>query len=123
MPIEISEKRVAKILGLKDNNRLSKVSVETLKVYHDYLSKNLALPFEAEYYCETGPLQDTHYDISVIDILDINKCSDFTFYGLFCRGKQGRRKIAVPLAEVEVEQKGRNKQLIEDYRMWFWNYR
>ena len=123
MPIEVSEKRVAKILGLKDGDGFSEVSDETLKVYRNYLSKNLAFPFEAEYSCETGPLEDTYYDINVIDILDINKCSDLTFYGLFCRGKQGRRKIVVPLAEVEVKQEGRNKQLIKDYRSWFWNYR
>jgi len=123
MPIEVSEKRVTKILGFKGSNKLPEVSGETLKVYHNYLSKNLTFPFVTKYSCETGPLEDTHYDISVIDILDINGCPSLTFYGLFCRGKQGRRKIAVPLAELEVKQESKNKQIIEDYRMWFWNYR
>ena len=123
MPIEVSEKRVVRILGLRDDKRLPKVSDETLGVYHNYLSKNLTFPFEGEYSCETGPLENARYDINVIGILDINECSDLTFYGLFCRGKQGRRKIVVPLAEVEVKQEGRNKQLIKDYRSWFWNYR
>lgn len=94
-----------------------------MEVYHHYLSKNLSFPFDAEYSRETGHLEDTYYDIKVTGILDIDECPVLEFYGLFCKGKRGRRKIEIPLAEVEVKQKGRNKQLIEDYRMWFWNYR
>jgi len=43
---------------------------------------------------------------------------------LFVRGNQGRRIIEVPIATIEeVKEAGTNKQLIEDYCMWFWNYR
>jgi hypothetical protein len=121
--IEDSEKRVAKILGPKDSSRLIEVSSETLKVYHNYLSKNLSFSFEAKYSCETGFLKTVYYDIEVTDILNMDDCDGVEFYGLFCRGKRDKRKIIVPLAEVEMKQKGRNKQLIEDYRSWFWNYR
>ena len=121
--IEDSEKRVARILGLKDSNRLIEVSSETLKVYHNYLSKNLSFPFEANYSYEAGFLKTIYYDIEVTDILNMDECGGVEFYGLFFRGKRDKRKIIVPLAEVEVKQKGRNKQFIEDYRSWFWNYR
>ena len=117
------EKRVAHILEVKEGENLPDVSEKTLKVYYRYLSKNLSFPFDAEYSQETGPLEDIYYDIKVIGLLDIDECSDLEFYGLFYEGKQGRRKIIIPLAEVEVKQKGRNQQIIEDYRMWFWNYR
>jgi len=40
------------------------------------------------------------------------------------RGHQGRRRIETPIATIEeVKDEGTNKQLIEDYCMWFWNYR
>jgi hypothetical protein len=32
--------------------------------------------------------------------------------------------IEIPMATIEeVKEEGQNKQLIEDYCMWFWNYR
>lgn len=118
-----AEKRVVNILGAQADKMLPCVSNETLKVYHNYLSKELSFPFDAEYSFETGHLRSTYYDVKVRGILDINECSDTSFYGLFCKAMQGRHKIVVPLAEIEVKQKGKNKQLIDDYRMWFWNYR
>jgi hypothetical protein len=55
---------------------------------------------------------------------NLNECPDLTFYGLFVRGNQGRRIIETPLATIEeVKEEGKSKQLIEDYCMWFWNYR
>lgn len=39
MPIEVSEKRVAKILGFKGSNKLPEVSGETLKVYLDSMAR------------------------------------------------------------------------------------
>jgi len=124
MPIEDDdEKRVAKILGAGEDEDLPNVSEETLKVYYGYLSKNLSFPFDAEYSRETGPLEDTYYDIEVTDILSYDDVPDLESYGLFCTGKQGRRKIEIPLAEIEVKEKGKNEQVIEDYSFWFCNYR
>jgi len=62
-------------------------------------------------------------NINVTGLSKLEECPDPEFYGLFCKGKQGRRKIETPLAEVRVKQKGKNKQLIDDYNMWFWNFR
>ena len=117
------EKRVAYILGVKKGNKLPDVSMKTLKLYHSYLSENLLFSFDANYLQETGPFEKTCYDIKVTGLLSLDGHSDFEFYGLLCKGKQRRRKIVIPIAEVEVKQQGKNKQLIEDYRMWFWNYR
>jgi hypothetical protein len=117
-----NKKRVAEILGVKRNKELPNVSKRALKIYHSYLSKNLLFPFSAEYSKETGPLEDTYYDIKVIGLLESEDSPDLEFYGLFCVGKQGRRKVEIPLAEITVKQEGKNKQLIEDYCMWFCNY-
>ena len=116
------EKRVARILGVKAGKELPNVSKKTLKIYHSYFNKNLSFPFNAEYSVETGPLEDTYYDIKVTGLLEPEESPDPEFYGLFCKGKQGRGKIEIPLAEVTVKQEDKNKQLIEDYCMWFSNY-
>ena len=83
-------------------------------------SRKISLsPFEAWCSEETGPLEETYYDIRVTDLLEPDECPELEFYGLFCEGKQGRRKVEIPLAEIEVKQESKNKQLIEDYHMWF----
>ena len=122
MSIEESEKRVAEILGTEKGRELPLVSEKTMKIYHSYLNKNLSFPFDAEYSEETGPLEDTYYDIRVTGLVELEECLDLESYGLFCKGKQGRHKVEIPLAEVTVKQKGKNKQLIENYCMWFRNY-
>ena len=123
MSIADDEKRVAQILGTKEGEKLPEVSEEYLEMYHQYLNDHLSFPFEAEYSKETGPMEDTHYGIKVTGLSDPDESPDVEFYGLFCYGKQGRRKVVVPLAEVEAKEKGENEKLVDDYRIWFWNYR
>ena len=35
----------------------------------------------------------------------------------------GKRKVVVSVGELEVPKGKRNRQLVKDYRSWFWNYR
>jgi len=117
--------RVREIVGWDDEeNDLPDVSEETLELYYDYLREHLTFPFEGGYSRETGPLEFTDYDLRVTGLLDLDEHDDLEFYGLMCEGRQGRRHVVVPLAEVEVEDEdGPNAQLVSDYRYWFWNYR
>jgi len=121
--VEESERRIAEIFGIEEGEELPDVTEETLEIYYLHLIENLSFPFDAEYSVETAPLKDTYYDIKVTGLLEPEECVDLGFYGLFCKGRRGRRKIEIPLAEIEVKQEGRNKQLVEDYCLWFWNYR
>jgi len=114
MSIDDAEKRIVNILGVREDKTPLRVSNGTLKIYHNYLSKELLLPFETEYSLETGPLRSTYYDVKVMEISDINKCGT-SFYGLSCKVMQAKRKMVIPLAEIEVKHKGKNKQLIDDY--------
>ena len=116
------EKRIAKILGVERGKQLPGVSEKASKTYHSHLINHLSFPFDADYSVEKGPLEDTYYDIKVNGLLKPEESPDLEYYGLFCQGRKGRRKVEIPLAEITVKQEGRNKQLVEDYCMWFWNY-
>ena len=117
MSWEEDARRVAEILGIPAGQRLPAVSRQTLRQYHTYLTAHLVFPFQAA-------IEDLDGDITVKSLFKLNECPDLTFYGLFVRGNQGRRLIEIPIATIEeVKEEGTNKQLIEDYCMWFWNYR
>jgi hypothetical protein len=119
---DAAERRIAQILGVKEDKELPEVDEETLMVYYQYLNKELSFSFEAEYSKETGQLEDTWYDIKVTGFFNIEKYLD-EFYGLFVTARKGKKKIEIPLAEVEVKEEGKNKELVDDYSIWFWNYR
>ena len=117
MSWEGDARRVAEIFGVKAGQRLPAVSRQTLRQYHAYLTAHLVLPFKAA-------VEDIDDAITIRSLFKLNECPDLTFYGLFVRGNQGRRLIEIPIATIEeVKDEGTNKQLIEDYCMWFWNYR
>ena len=117
MSWEDDERRVAEIFGVPAGQRLPAVSRKTLRHYHTYLTAHLVFPFQAA-------IEDLDGVITVKSLFKLQECPDLTFYGLFVRGNQGRRLIEIPIATIEeVKDEGTNKQLIEDYCMWFWNYR
>jgi Calcium binding len=117
MSWEEDERRVAEILGVHAGQRLPAVSRQTLRQYHTYLTAHLVFPFQAV-------IEDMDGVITIRSLFKLKECPDLTFYGLFVRGNQGQRLIEIPIATIEeVKEEGTNKQLIEDYCMWFWNYR
>ena len=89
MSWEEDERRVAEIFGVQAGQGLPVVSKKTLRQYHAYLTANLSLPCTAE---------DKDGQLTMTSFFALDECPDLTFYGLFCRGKQGRRRIETPLA-------------------------
>jgi hypothetical protein len=120
------ETRVAAILGTvhddeaeEDEIMLPIVSYETLKVYHAFLMQKLKCPFDAEYDRETGPLNITKYQLKVYGLeSDVDE-----FYGILCFGKQQRCHVVVPLEELIVSSNDTNNEFVQDYSIWFANYR
>ena len=111
------ERRVAEILGVQEGDEIPHVSRQTLRTYHAYLRANVKFPFKAK-------VEDLDGESTIHNLLDLDECPELTFYGLFALGRHRGHSIETPLVDVfEVEDKGRNKQLLEDYCMWFWNYR
>ncbi|KXA99403.1 hypothetical protein AKJ40_03220 [candidate division MSBL1 archaeon SCGC-AAA259M10] len=116
------EERIAQIFSVQKKSNIPKVSKETLRTFHSYLSKNLSFPFGAKYRKESFP-SDEISDVKITDLLGIDKYEVEVVYGLICEGRVGRRKIQAPLAMITVSQEGKNEQLVKDYRTWFANYR
>jgi len=121
VPMTDEEIRVTHLFGLPESAGPPAVTYEALEVYHDYLCAHVRFPFYGEYSRETAPLRNTSDYLKVTGLADVDDWD--AFYGLLCEARQGRRHIVVPLAEVEVDSQDPNHQLIEDYRVWFWNYR
>jgi hypothetical protein len=116
------EDRLRAIFGLTSDDLVPAVGEVSLRRYHDYLAAHLTFPFEAEFSVETGPFQDTTYQISVTLLADADDWDEM--YGLFCMGRQGGKLVEVPLGELQVTKKDDpNRQLIKDYSYWFWNWR
>jgi hypothetical protein len=113
--------RVCLALGLTGDDPLPEVDGATLRKYHAYLAAHLSFPFEGSYSEETGPWEDRTYPVTVLGLLGADDWDDT--YGLLCEAREGTSRLEVPLAEVEVKKGGPNRQLVEDYHYWFWNWR
>ena len=117
MSWDAEERRVAEMLGAKEGDNIPRVSRQTLRTYHAYLKANVEFPLKAQ-------VEDLDGDATIQSLFALRACPDLTCYGLFVSGHHRRSLIEIPIAIIEeVKGKGPNKHLIEDYGMWFWNYR
>ena len=112
------------VFGLTSNDPLPEVNGKTLETYHEYLSKNLVFPFEAERTSETGPFSSRTIQVKVIGLGDPDEEPMIDdMYGILCEARHERNVVAMPLGEVEVKKGKPNRQLVADYCYWFWNHR
>jgi hypothetical protein len=123
-PLSVSDQddRIKMVVGLTSDDPVPDVQEATLLRYYRYLTENLSFPFEAEYSEETADGFITHR-VQVLQLLDPNEFDDDDFYGLLCEAREGRYKLYIPFAEVEVKKKDTNYRLVSDYSYWFWNWR
>ena len=117
------DERIANIFHLADVEELPPVTDETLEIYYQYFKNALIIPFQTIYKQEIGFLQELQHEITVIDILNPTQSFDSDFYGIFCESKTNTGTKIIPLAELELDADDENYLLIDDYSMWFWNYR
>lgn len=123
MSIEEAKARIREVFGPSKGDEFPGVELETLRTYHRYLEDRLRFPFMVEFVREIGPGEDELIRIRVHGLEDREKLDD-DLYGLICHGRAGRKKWWVPLADIDVTGKeAPNRQLVEDYSLWFANYR
>jgi hypothetical protein len=116
------EDRIIEALG-PVGARLPSVDEETLSRYYTYLTARLSFPFTAYYPEPTTTLEEVRHRCAVVELLGPahDLCDEFG--GIFCRTRQGKYEINLPLIELEIPQGSPNLQFIEDYWYWFWNWR
>jgi hypothetical protein len=118
--------RVRMVFNLTSNDPLPEVDDDTLETYRDYLASHLSFPFEAEHTSEKGPMFRRHTSlVKVTGLGDPDEEPPYIddMYGLLCDALMDRRKVVVPVGELEVPKGKPNRQLVKDYCYWFWNYR
>ena len=120
--VEEQERNIRKIFKLKESDELPSVTNKSLQIYYEYLKENLVFPFVGMYYVEVGPFEDKEYKLVIVQIEPFIKLDD-DFYGLIVQGKEGGRKMIVPLGDIEIKEEGPNRDLVEEYLTWFWNNR
>lgn len=125
-PLDLSDQddRIRAALGLTSDDPLAEGDFDTLRIYRDYLAENLTFPFEVEWDSEFGRFSSRSQTVMVTGLGEPDE--DFRLddmYGLICEVRFDGHPGDAPLAEMEVKQKGENRQLVEDYCFWFWNCR
>ncbi len=113
--------RIRAVFELTSDDPLPEADDESLVAYYNYLANKLLFPFGAKYSFETGPFQSKTLSITVPGLFDPD---DFPGdeYGLFCQARRERRRIELPLTEVEVGKGSPNRRLVADYSCWFVNW-
>jgi len=122
-PTPSQDERIRKVFGLSDEAPIPPVSDESLGLYFDFLSRRLALPFEA-LYCQTdGEMRQLIHYVRVTELIDpaLNRKSNL--HGLHCKAENTKSIVEIPLVELGVREDNANSQLIDDYAYWFVNWR
>jgi hypothetical protein len=132
--------RVMKILNIVNEEDME-VNNENLKKYFDYLNDHLDFSklvtgmqdFRWEEYYVFGPGDQKEYEKlkkknpSYTDKYQILSLEEYDYdESILVNVKRisDKKKFALPLAELKaVDKDSNNFQLLEDFSMWFWNYR
>ena len=117
---EAEEQRLKTLFGIHEDGTLPAVSDDTLLIYLDFLKKHLVFPMKGSFTEETGPLQSKMHDVVIISLFsDVEE-----FYGVIICGVSRGINVEIPLLEFDLDNEGNsNYQFLEDYKIWFWNYR
>jgi hypothetical protein len=137
--LDKQDQRIAKIFGTQD---VPAVDTETLARYLDHLKQHLALPcqltgiedFDWEEYYVIGPGSTAEHERlrktrpSYMDTYDLLSFEDDVDpddgIRVHVRRVSDKKQFLLPLANLEATQKKlRNYQLLDDYAVWFVNWR
>jgi hypothetical protein len=104
--------RIRMVFDLTSNDPLPELDDKTLEVYRQYLSKTLAFPFQAEHESEDGQPEQ-------VEVIGLGNPGEE--HGILCEARIEDQIVTLPLSELE--EATPNRQLVEDYCYWFWNWR
>ena len=119
--VEAQEDQIRTVFGLGKADAIPVVDEHTLLAFYKHLTAQSLVPFDANYISETGPHGIIYSSITVLEFMNPGKCPDEEF-GLFCKARSGRRKIELPLANVNVDETDPRVRVVDDYAYWFENW-
>ncbi len=119
--VNAQEERIRAVFGLGKADAIPDVDEHTLLVFYKHLTAQPLFPFDAMHTAEPSPLGIIRSCIKVLEIIDPGKYPDERF-ALFCKARRGRRKIELPLANVEADKTDPRVQVFDDYAYWFENW-
>ena len=123
LSMEDQEDRIRAVFGLTSDDPLPDADEGSLKAYHAHLAAELSFPFEADWEHASGPVSARKERVTVVGLSESeDEPVVDDMYGLLCRCRRGDRITELPLAELTVQQRGRNRQLVKDYSFWFTNW-
>jgi hypothetical protein len=139
---EEQEHRIGLIVGLDEQGSVRAVNNETLAIYQNYLKTHLELPcnltgtedFSWEEYYIIGPGSKQEHDRlrqtkpSYLDTYELvefkQEIDDWTGLQVSVKRVGDLKKFALPLADLEAtDQPSINAQILDDYSVWFVNWR
>ena len=123
-PVRNQDDRIRRVFGLAEDVALPDVGDPSLEAYYGFLAANLSFPFDA-LFCPTGGeiRQLIHY-VHVTELIDPRRDRVHNnLYGLFCKVRNAKETLEIPLADLGVRDDNPNCQLIDDYAYWFVNWR
>lgn len=97
-------------------NGVSSKSIDNqLKIWLDYLEKELTFPFKAS-------IQDSeNFELQWKDIVNVKQIEDFVdMYGVLLEIRKGRKKFIFPLCDLEVVEKQSSNSFIIDAFLEWW---
>ncbi|MDP2749751.1 MAG: calcium-binding protein [Nanoarchaeota archaeon] len=114
------EKRIMKIFNASDYDKIPNSADESMKIYFDFLNKNLVFPIAGTHTQETGPFKSETISVNLNSISELYD----DFYGILVEGRNGRKKVAIPLVDFDPDEHAtdENLQIIDDYKTWFSNW-
>ena len=83
----------------------------------------MPFPFDSKYARKIGPFERELLSVTVTGLPDPGEYDCTEMYGLFCDVREGRRKMQIPLDELELRGKTPARQMLADSCHWFWNCR
>ncbi len=119
---EESLKRVAKLFRFPEEKELPSVNMQYLEIFYDHLIKHVNFPFYGVF-GEQKEEDIVYHNVEVLGLIDPDETSDLDKFGILAQVNLNNQLVKMPLAEIVINQGDPNYEEVEDFCVWYWNYR
>jgi hypothetical protein len=127
-PLDLNDAddRIRAVFGLTSDDPLPPISADTLRIYHRHLAERIEFPFAARAFdlddVDGVDDVDVHSLLRLVSVKSLlEPDAGDVDEGLLCEAFEKEERIVVPLSNIEVIHRNRNRELVRDYGYWFQN--